>query len=256
VKCYKIILLFFFVSSLCWSQVELNLSNTSKKRVSPGDVITGTLLINLNVTSVDVKKNVVKKIKNKQITSFLYLQDVETKGDYLAATLIVTKEKSDFKSIKYKEQEIIVNHDLKFHSIDLNDQGEAIVLNVRNVTQSWQNYKTYYFALLIFCILFFIIYIYLKKKKRKDKFLLSQNNIINKISSSVDRHLIEDLYPIMKNTVYIEFDRKIFLKFESTLNKIQYKKNWTEDEFSELLEIFKKLRESIKRTKWNSKIHT
>lgn len=220
VRCYRYILLILIMSFAAFGE-EYELVSLEKGEKSTGDIV------EFSIDNISLSK--VRSLKNTRVNKLLYILDSYEKNDTIIIEAIISELKQNEKLDESEDTYKIVGLNYKYSDIKLG-QDFAIVDNKISLAKSKLLYVI--FCLLLILIIFIVVRCYLKKKKNKED-QLKRKKRLNINVMQLNRNHFEFIYR-ERNELFdlYEVDKKYFKKFEEELNKIQYKKEWTEEEFT------------------------
>lgn len=237
-KCYKLLINFLLVlySSLLFGN-----------EVIPIDVveITNGEIYRVKVQS-ELTDDELVKFKNQKINKIMYVTDVIIEENREFEVFItnpdVKKENSEdekevfsWEQFQFKPTQKDVNSDLfafqKNYKIDKKNIVNLIV-----------------FSFIAFIVVFGIIYV-LKKylRNKREKYLRREKiNKLENLVKSADKRIDFELIYNSKEEIlkYKLYNESKLNKLLNTINDIQYKKEWTDEELNELVNLKKLLRSS------------
>ena len=244
-KCFS--LLFLIFSYAAFAQ-EIDLSKVKSKPnlfLSPA---TTTVYLNGDLVTINLDTNLsdseLKKYEGKRIAGKFFIVKFTSglKKQFQAFVLNPSKQKTPRK----KGEIAILSEDFKFQFDQSRIAKDFIVLHKNYEKPEEVDWTMRVIATLLFLIFSLLSFQFIlkpisvslkKKKRRKEK----ARFYIEKLESVNSREDFEYIYRV-RNEIerFLEFDGDAFNKFYEELNKIQYKKDWSNEDQTKLEKIFKR----------------
>lgn len=236
VKCFKLILLFLYMTTNAWANTVQVYPYT--ETIKTGDVV------EVEIQS-ELDSNDLEKYKYKRIHQNLFVLDFKVSGTQRIFSVFVAntpKQKKEAEETRKYPFELINSN------IDEQKQVQIPDFHIKDKEYSHESSQVSYVSMLIYLLLaltVLIIFLFLYKKikmKNKNKFL--KNELIKMkdfITNAKTREDFEFIYKHRKDILkyYKEIDGfDLFLK---ELNKIQFKKEWSPEELEEMKLLKSKL---------------
>jgi hypothetical protein len=236
----KFFLFLLLISNLTLA-AEVKLFSTTSDKVSRGEIVKFNIETTLEV-------NELLKYQNSRVDELLYILSIKETDKGIVAEAIIAEKGVKEKFEKPNDQFFIYN--LDFVPTKKNSIKELIVLYTDK--KSSTNILISILIALSFLVLIFLIY-YIKNRKQNirkklelKKWKENQDHFIIKLKDAKSRKDIEDIYmETNKLNEFFELGKNELDQFINIMNKIQYKKSWTENELEEALKVYKSFHSSI-----------
>ena len=200
------------------------------RTVSPGDVIDVYI-------SEDGPENF-DELKNKRLGPSIYVLD--TDNDNRLVKAIISKP-VDEKKIDYK---------VEYINLNIQQSQEMTVpsyftLDSKSIFEIKRYSKYFIIVLVLLFFLALVAYVYKKiTESRKRKTV--KNEMRNSILKARERKDFEQIYRIRKELkVIFCLSHKEMKDFETTMNRFQYQKTWTDEDFNVVKKQVEKIKNSI-----------
>lgn len=224
-KCFKNVFLIFLISLPLFAQ-EYNVEILNKKVIEPGDEVEARIS---RVDGVEREKFFEGQIINNVL--FVLVDNSEKTKFLVKAAPPLEKQTHDnrfvIKGAQFKNTKTQTNYTLFG-----NDYVYEAKRSKRNI---------YILGVLLILTLFFIIQ-YLKKRKMKLKVMEKRKELLKKIKEAYARKEFEDIYAKrLQIEESLKFEESDFKKLLELIYRLQYQKNWTDEQLSEIKKSHKKI---------------
>lgn len=249
-KCFSLLILLFSFHILAQDVKPEEIKVEDNLFILP---TTKEPLFNGDLTVVDIKTNLSEdqlvSYEGKRIGGKFYVVNVISglKKQFEVFVLNPTKPMPQNKKSKKKKRDIVtVSEDFNIQ-FDKNRVSQNFIMLERKYTKptptNW--WKIGFLILLsLFFLDLFIRFIFKPMRKnirRRKKWKEKANFYIEKLETVKTREDFEYIYRVRSDiNKLLEFDNQAFKKFYDELNRIQYKRDWTDEDQARLEKIFKK----------------
>lgn len=214
--------------------------------------------INASVIYEDLSEEQIEEFrnyKNKYITNNLLLVEVLSEGPPDEFLFIASFSKDEHK-LTLGNAEIKISYDNFTVNTSYNQPPQQF--NYNFLSSELMEKYAFRTLIVIFILLIIIIPIYLvyrKRQKRKNKFMEKQLEWKEQLGKNLDRKFMEYVYKRNDElSLYFEFEKSKLEKFKDDLNKIQYKKDWNNEELESVISSYSKLVQDFRDKRWNTNI--
>jgi hypothetical protein len=235
VKCFKYLILLLVLISNSYAKVY-QLRGIDDKKVTIGDIVS------LKVADKEVSATDLGQYKNKRISELLYVLDIieSDKGVFFK---VIIAEKSEKEKVEIEDVFKVKNVNFEYQKIKLEGSFKTID---ENITLQGQR------VILIIVILFLfaigaLVFIKLLKKKKRKKINSQKRSELNLSSKQLTRKHLENIY--LKSSdiqALYSYKEESLLKFQQSLNDVQYKKIWSGQEYEEVCESYREFLKTVK----------
>lgn len=242
VKCYSLVLIFILLSTHLMAQDETQ-NFMGKMRAIQGQNYTNGELVEFELkTELSFEK--LKKFQHDFIHERIYVLSIteQTSGSYIVEAFVANPtEGQQKKSFPFELDS----------GINLEFDASRVEKNFQLFEEKYNKVVTPYFAYLIsFLFLGIILLFYFKtrpdrilKKKLREMRRKKALQLFEFFQNAKSREELEVLFKKRREiSNYLEIDNE-YKKFLNELNKIQYKKDWSDEEYTRLLSAKKKISE-------------
>lgn len=235
-KCYKKILIFMsltIVSLTCYANV---ITPAIESKLSAGEFI----WVNIETKKSEVE---LRKYIDKKINEILYVNAYRNENGKHQFNVFVLNppKKSEKKEVEFE----IKGFD--YHPLKTSQNPELVVKkNSYKLTEKKQKNLQLIGISALACvfILIVLILIYKSNTKRKKKkiFKIRGKEVLSSLKNINSREELERIYILRKEIIkYLDVDEVAFKKYLNKIDKLQYKKEWSNEEFEEVKKTLEKI---------------
>lgn len=231
VRCFNITLLLFTSLQVVFA-AEYRLDAIDSKEYTTGDIV------RLKVENLEYKKAL--ELKNSRISNLLYVLNV-FKKDYEVYFEVILSEDKNY----IAKEDTFKLQGLNYRPVKLNLSKDIDVIDNRIVLIK-DKLIIFISIAAIIIFLFFISKILIKRRNHKRE-IIFQKNKLNINTEKLSREHFENFYLLRKDfkTLY-SYEAELYEDFENSLNSIQYKKYWSDEEYENIASKYKVLIINVK----------